>query len=153
MCGYCNLADTTITPPLHHHYTTHLPGGMDDGEKQCAYDISVHCRTDDGKKDPGCKGMQCSSVMGCKSDDATCLCANPDFAGYFDGLGMCERAKCLEYQHMLTTIYAKKGFYQPGEVWMERMLRFKNALLYEEGAKPAISFALSGFSEDYHGKK
>ena len=144
MCGYCNLADATITPPLHHHYTTHLPGGMDDGEKQCAYDISVHCRTDDGKKDPGCKGMQCSSVMGCKSDDATCLCANPDFAGYFDGLGMCERAKCLEYQHMLTTIYAKKGFYQPGEVWMERMLRFKNALLYEEGAKPAISYALNG---------
>ena len=105
-------------------------GGLEDQEQQCAHDIAIHCSSEAGKNDASCKGISCASVMACKAEDSNCLCSDPDFANYFDSMMLCDRAVCLDYQHALTTHYASKGYYQPGEKWMERVLRFKNALLY-----------------------
>ena len=105
-------------------------GGLEDQEQQCAHDIAIHCSSEAGKNDASCKGISCASVMACKAKDSNCLCSDPDFANYFDSMMLCDRAVCLDYQHALTTHYASKGYYQPGEKWMERVLRFKNALLY-----------------------
>ena len=105
-------------------------GGLENQEQQCAHDIAIHCSSEAGKNDASCKGISCASVMACKAKDSNCLCSDPDFANYFDSMMLCDRAVCLDYQHALTTHYASKGYYQPGEKWMERVLRFKNALLY-----------------------
>ena len=54
----------------------------------------------------------------------------------------CDKIGCLKLRNSITSFYAARAYYQPSERWMERELRFKNALLYEPGLAPAIDFSV-----------
>ena len=63
-----------------------------------------------------------------------CLCDNPSFDKAIS-MPLCDKAKCLDYQNELVSLYAGKGFFQPGDTWRESLLQARHVLKYERGQK------------------
>ena len=96
-------------------YILFTGSGVDADREQCAFDVTQYCNSDQGQKDPACIGTSCEKAMRGSKEMCT---SEPGLKDYFE-LPLCKKAKCIEYQNNLVTLYGKRGYFQPGDSWQE----------------------------------
>jgi hypothetical protein len=143
-CNGCFNAEPILTGVKDLTFLLSTSGSQSDSDNdraQCAFDIAQYAKSPDGLLDTALT-KSCEQLARCKKTEANCMCSNADVDKAV-GMPLCDKARCLDYQNELVSLYAAKGYFQPGDSWRESFLHARKVLKYKPGQKPTINFDLS----------